>query len=644
MMEPAYPRITTRKVLSVPVCWDEYSSCSGGASTTIINAGAEKMSSSCSPRKPFRKEDFRSTCISLCCSGVLVFTLVIFLLCAYDIPASKVSEVEPWRRPQLRFELHQLDIRLPHRPWRTLQASSTTTVAAAAAAAINNESNSIQQAAAGKLLREQEREQEVEEETALEGMGTLFRRGKRAMSELLVAHLVENTTTRDLRLFLRTLHRSGMTARVDVVLLFPWRPLPAAMLDVIREEEESFHKLLTSSSRPLVVGAEAYRQSIKLSDMSTLSNPDNIGTTAAIPAAPSSANISVFNAAAFRKWSAADTAMSKTSRSGRSVWGNPRAARVGEGSTAEAEEDDGSSYGAIVGFDIQELDPADAMRAFINEPPAALRRWICYQILLGMVRQKYRHVMLSEVKGVLILKDMLAPLKKKDIGLYVFAKDRRWDENENENHHVPQLLQHGGQQKLPGLMEQVYGKQVWDSLEKEEKRRLRVLSSGVMMGGMRSVRSLASAMATEVVRVAILRKSAQQFLINDEAILSYLVHKSSALGRKVASHLHIVLASGDSSSINLLSDGSKQQHQLQWTRSAFFRAHENGVLTTRFALIQGYCSCSDGTVASCEERRNSLLASLHNDICFSSRLLADHDSPVYRDCIGQEHTVELQSL
>jgi hypothetical protein len=537
-----------------------------------------------------------------------------------------------------------LDIRLPHRPWRTLQASSTTTVAAAAAAAINNESNSIQQAAAGKLLREQEREQEVEEETALEGMGTLFRRGKRAMSELLVAHLVENTTTRDLRLFLRTLHRSGMTARVDVVLLFPWRPLPAAMLDVIREEEESFHKLLTSSSRPLVVGAEAYRQSIKLSDMSTLSNPDNIGTTAAIPAAPSSANISVFNAAAFRKWSAADTAMSKTSRSGRSVWGNPRAARVGEGSTAEAEEDDGSSYGAIVGFDIQELDPADAMRAFINEPPAALRRWICYQILLGMVRQKYRHVMLSEVKGVLILKDMLAPLKKKDIGLYVFAKDRRWDENENENHHVPQLLQHGGQQKLPGLMEQVYGKQVWDSLEKEEKRRLRVLSSGVMMGGMRSVRSLASAMATEVVRVAILRKSAQQFLINDEAILSYLVHKSSALGRKVASHLHIVLASGDSSSINLLSDGSKQQHQLQWTRSAFFRAHENGVLTTRFALIQGYCSCSDGTVASCEERRNSLLASLHKDICFSSRLLADHDSPVYRDCIDQEHIVELQSL
>ncbi|CAM6050997.1 unnamed protein product, partial [Sphagnum compactum] len=460
--------------------------CSGaGASTTIINAGAEKMSLSCSPRKPFRKEDFQSTCISLCCSGVLVFTLVIFLLCAHDIPASKVSEVEPWRRPHRRVQLHQFDIRLPHRPWRTLQAK----------------------------------------ETALEGMGTLFRRGKRAMSELLVAHLVENTTTRDLRLFLRTLHRSGMTARADVVLLFPWRPLPAAMVDVIREEEESFHKLLTSSSRPLVVGAEAYRQSTKLSDMT------------------------------------ADTAMSKTSRSGRSVWGNPRPARVGEGSTAEAEEDDGSSYGAIVGFDMQELDPADAMRAFINEPPAALRRWICYQILLGMVRQKYRHVMLSEVKGVLILKDMLAPLKKKDIGLYVFAKDRRWDEDENENHHVQQLLQHGGQQKLPGLMEQVYGKQVWDSLEKEEKRRLRVLSSGVMMGGMRSVRSLASAMATEVVRVAILRKSAQQFLINDEAILSYLVHKSSALGRKVASHLHIVLASGDSSSINLLSDGSKQQQQ-----------------------------------------------------------------------------------
>ena len=79
---------------------------------------------------------------------------------------------------------------------------------------------------------------------ALQGMGTLLRTGTRAMQELIVAHLTEDTTSEELRLFLRSLHRSGSTAKADVVLLFPSSPVAASMAKVIHEEEESFQKLL----------------------------------------------------------------------------------------------------------------------------------------------------------------------------------------------------------------------------------------------------------------------------------------------------------------------------------------------------------------------------------------------------------------
>lgn len=79
---------------------------------------------------------------------------------------------------------------------------------------------------------------------ALQGMGTLLRVGTRAMHELIVAHLTEDTTSEELRLFLRSLHRSSLTARADVVLLFPSSPMPIAMANVIQEEEDSFQRLL----------------------------------------------------------------------------------------------------------------------------------------------------------------------------------------------------------------------------------------------------------------------------------------------------------------------------------------------------------------------------------------------------------------
>ncbi len=720
--EPAYR--ATRKGLNMPaVCLDSVkivtadSSKSFSARKTLLHkeqaAGATVQSSSGTTISAAAAAQLR-------CIGVLVFTAVIFFLVCHAREDSTswrlVSANEPSHHS--RQARRQFVLRMPQRPWSALQTSSGR------AAATTAYSNDRDLRPGWKQLRDDGKLQELEEqeqEAALEGMGTLFRRGKRSMTELLVAHLAENTSTHDLRLFLRTLHRSGMTARADVVLLFPWRPLPMAMLDVIHEEEQSFHKLLhyfrPSLARLRSISDHVGAAAPTLLDQSSRAHnhaPDMMSSTldidnpvrAAIPAG--FANISVFNAAAFWKMAASED---QSSRSGtQSIWGSSSRIRY----PAAAEEDDlqvlredgqdgySATYGSIVGFDMQELDPADAMRAFINEPPAELRRWVCYQILLGILRQKYRHVMLSEVRGLLVLKDILAPLKKKDTGLYLFAQERRWSDAAAAADHIAdqtisesidtaaavkvameelhegeqgqelvgadhwelqldqehaaaagklisnqkrisgimdlelddaaagrrleqqqqQQQQHAGHlMGQLGLIQNVYGKEVWDSLEREEKRR-RVLSSGVITGGIRSVRTLASAMATEIVRVAMLRKSRHPF--KDDAILSFLIHKSSVLGRKVSSHLHIQQHTAgslrdSSSAVNLLSGSAL--NPVATTNDFFFTPYG-----FRFAVIQGY---QDQAVS--EERRNKILASLHKDICLDS-VTADSQALLYRDC------------
>lgn len=87
----------------------------------------------------------------------------------------------------------------------------------------------------------------VAAEKALQGMGTLFRKGTRPMRELIVAHLSEETSVGSLRLFLRTLHRSGATARADVVVLFPGASVSQELLSVFHDEEASFQKMLALS-------------------------------------------------------------------------------------------------------------------------------------------------------------------------------------------------------------------------------------------------------------------------------------------------------------------------------------------------------------------------------------------------------------
>lgn len=492
--------------------------------------------------------------ISLCV-GILLCTIVLFVLITLD--PTKVTK-EPWR---LSSRGPRMLVTFPsYRHWSRH-----------ALFARREDEETVR--------RRDQRDADIHE-VALEGMGMLFRKGTRAMPQLIVAHLSECTTPDDLRLFLRGLHRSGMPSRADVVLLFPFRPVGANFTVVIREEEDYFQKLLAKMhTNESYTGA---RKPMAVAD-GRIHNP----------------KLSPFNSAAYtRAFSLTDLAK------GPSIWA--KHCNDTKGTMNSEEEEVALHYGAVVGFDVQELDPNDALSGFLDSSSIHLRRWICYQILLGMVRHRYRHVFLTEVRGVVILKDALASLKKKDSSLHLYYTGQKWSDAV-ESTEIGSVSPVSIARNASNVMESVYGRSFWNSLEEEDKSR-KVISTGIILGGIRPIRSVATAMATEIVRVALLRKSRESFRV--EALLSYLVHKSSVLGRKIASRLQV--HESGVSTVNLLPGRPRGR-----PFDDLFRKNDN-----RFAVIQGMKD--QGTS---EARRKKILECLKKDICRSQ-----NDLEIYSDC------------
>ncbi|XP_047957587.1 uncharacterized protein LOC125203314 [Salvia hispanica] len=197
---------------------------------------------------------------------------------------------------------------------------------------------------------------------ALQGMGTLYRRGTRAMTELVVAHALHSLTRDDLKSFLRLFHRSPLASKSDLLLLFPSKT--AAFDSAILEENDSFLHLLTR-----------YKSS-------------NVSHSSAS-----------FDVTHFTKLSRRER------ESGEPIWGR----RIRSNSTGN--ESARLSYGSVAGFDVEELDPENSLSGFLDHVPMSLRRWACYPMLLGRVRRNFKHVMLVDVKEFLILGDPLGRVR-----------------------------------------------------------------------------------------------------------------------------------------------------------------------------------------------------------------------------------------
>ncbi|KAF5473269.1 hypothetical protein F2P56_009893 [Juglans regia] len=213
--------------------------------------------------------------------------------------------------------------------------------------------------------------------TALQGMGILYRRGTKAMNDLVVAHLVEDVTEDDFRLFSRTLHRSGITARADVVFLFASSSFSSRFGSVIQEENDSFLKLIRH-----------YKDS-------------NITTT---PKRKTG-----FDATHFTK-----TGEKEKKEFGEPIWGKRVRSNYSDSDGGGGEAESARLiYGSVVGFEASELDPENSLAGFLDHVPMSLRRWACYPMLLGRVRRNFKHVMLLDVKNSIVVGDPLGRVRNR---------------------------------------------------------------------------------------------------------------------------------------------------------------------------------------------------------------------------------------
>ncbi|KAF5464363.1 hypothetical protein F2P56_014443 [Juglans regia] len=157
--------------------------------------------------------------------------------------------------------------------------------------------------------------------TALHGMGTLYRRGTKAMNVLVVAHVLEDATEDDSGLFLRALHRSGLIARADIVFVFATLSFSSKFGSIVQEENDLFFKLirhykeLNSTSPKRVAGFDVTR----------------------------------FTKAGKKE---------KKDMGGESIWGKRIMSNFSNSDGEEREAVSAElSYGSVVGFESSELDP-----------------------------------------------------------------------------------------------------------------------------------------------------------------------------------------------------------------------------------------------------------------------------------------------
>ncbi|KAK7285612.1 hypothetical protein RJT34_20388 [Clitoria ternatea] len=269
---------------------------------------------------------------------------------------------------------------------------------------------------------------------ALQRMGTLYRRGTKPMNDLLICHVSDQTPLHDFRSFLRLLHRSSLTASTDVVFLFPSSSSSSKFAPVIIQENDAFSSLIHLHAQ---FNSTRWRQTPK----------SNFDPNRFLP---------------------------KGNQFGEPLWGHKI--------RTNSSRPDSLSYGSVLSFDASELDPENSLAGFLDRTPLSLRRWACYPMLLGRVRRNFKHVMLVDVRTVLILKDPLGRVRNRTPdSVFLFSK-----------------------------------------ADKHNKKSQRAVQPAVVMGGARGVRRLANAVMVEIVRAATQHKKKKNS-VSESVVLSQLV-------------------------------------------------------------------------------------------------------------------------
>ncbi|XP_076958462.1 uncharacterized protein LOC143634194 [Bidens hawaiensis] len=218
---------------------------------------------------------------------------------------------------------------------------------------------------------------------ALQGLGTLYVRGTSVTDGLVICHVSSSVTTDELKLFVRTFLRSGLPSKSDLVFVFNSISTIDSFGFVIREEIDTFLKLVR---RSIVNGSQ-------IVDFPASFDPTRFVKTG------------------------------QDSDRGEPIWG--KRVRIENNDSSSfgdvASELTQLSYGSVVGFGIGELDPDNSLSGLLDRVPMDLRRWACYPMILGRVKRKFKRVMLVDVKEVLLLGDPLGRIKSPSAESVIFS-------------------------------------------------------------------------------------------------------------------------------------------------------------------------------------------------------------------------------
>lgn len=266
------------------------------------------------------------------------------------------------------------------------------------------------------------------------------------MNDLIVAHAVESLTSHEFRLFIRLLHRSGTTSKSDLLFVFPSK---SAVFDrAIREENDHFMKVV-----------DQYNAN------TTQSNNY-------------SSSFSSFKPTHFVK------KIDKSKHAGEPIWGRRSRSNLSEVNNAESRR---LSYGSVVGFDVEELDPENSLSGFLDHIPMSLRRWACYPMILGRVRRNFKHITLVDMKEVLLLDDPFDKIRGTAMESVLVIT-----QSSNEKH----------------------GRRNSNKAQKS-------VTPTIIIGGNRGVRRLSNLMLTEIVRTSMQKKRRNS--VTESALFNQLV-------------------------------------------------------------------------------------------------------------------------
>lgn len=165
------------------------------------------------------------------------------------------------------------------------------------------------------------------------------------MPDLVVAHLTEDVKEDEFRLFLRVLHRSGLTAKADAAFLFGASSKKFDSL--IKEENDSFLKLV---------------QHYKELNISNNGNNNNNNNSTKARRRRAADSVLSFNLTQFVK--AVKNNINSNKEVEEPLWGKRIRGNYSNSSTVVGDDDGTSqgaeltrlSYGSMVGFEVSELD------------------------------------------------------------------------------------------------------------------------------------------------------------------------------------------------------------------------------------------------------------------------------------------------